>query len=166
MGLGVRAALHVLHSMLRHRFLPPSAARRPHLVLGQQGQVEQDLDGLGVRCHHHHLADTAVESFGGCSMSGGGMQRSEGSPRPVQHPRVLSRTACSPQRTLVGALLQLLVVGRLLDDVHYGVGELHQRGSGQVQRGPGLGKSRRHAIRRPIPPERPPEGRLWGSQPS
>ena len=48
--------------------------------------------------------------------------------------------ACSAAegRTFVGALLQLLVVGRLLDDVHDGVGELQQGGGNASERREGL----------------------------
>ena len=43
----------------------PSSLARAHLVLGQEGEVEQNLDGLGVCRHHHHLADAAVQGLGG-----------------------------------------------------------------------------------------------------
>lgn len=38
----------------------------PHLVLGQQGQVQQNLDGLSVSSHDDELSDTAVQGLGGC----------------------------------------------------------------------------------------------------
>lgn len=37
-----------------------------HLVLGEQGQVQQNLNRLRVGGHHHNLADAAVEGLGGC----------------------------------------------------------------------------------------------------
>jgi len=36
------------------------------LVLGQEGQVQEDLDGLGVGGHDDELGDAAVERLGGC----------------------------------------------------------------------------------------------------
>ena len=65
---------------------------RDVLVLGQQGQVKQDLDRLRVGGHDHDLADASVEGLGG----------------------------------LVRPLFDLLVVGRLLDEVHQGVGQLRR----------------------------------------
>ena len=35
------------------------------LVLAEEGQVEDDLDGLGVGSHHDHLSNTTVERLGG-----------------------------------------------------------------------------------------------------
>lgn len=60
------------------------------LVLSQQGQVQQDLNGLCVSCHDNKLRDTAVQGLG----------------------------------SLVGSLLQLLVVAGLLHDVHDNIGQL------------------------------------------
>lgn len=64
------------------------------LVLAQQRQMEQDLQGLSVGGHHDELGQAAVQRLGG----------------------------------LVGSLAQLLVVHRLLDQVHDLRGE---RGVGQ-----------------------------------
>ena len=60
------------------------------LVLGEEREVEEDLDGLSVGGHDDHLADATVEGLGG----------------------------------LVGALFDLLVVGRLVDEAPQGVGQL------------------------------------------
>lgn len=64
------------------------------LVLAQQRQVQQDLQGLRISGHHDELGQAAVQRLGG----------------------------------LVGALAQLLVVHRLLNQVHDLRGE---RGVGQ-----------------------------------
>lgn len=45
---------------------PSSLLLVAHLVLRQQGQVKQNLDGLGVGSHDHHLADATVQCLGGC----------------------------------------------------------------------------------------------------
>ena len=40
------------------------------LVLSEEGQVEQDLDGLGISSHDNELADSTIERLCGC-VSGG-----------------------------------------------------------------------------------------------
>ena len=46
---------------------PPATLRPPtYLVLRQQRQVQQDLDGLSVGRHDHDFADAAVQRLGGC----------------------------------------------------------------------------------------------------
>jgi len=45
--------------------LAPHKHIRHILVLAQQGQVEDDFEGLGVGGHDDELGDAAVQSFGG-----------------------------------------------------------------------------------------------------
>lgn len=42
---------------------PPS-----HLVLSQEGQVQDDLNGLSVGGHHDKLGDAAVKRLGRCAV--------------------------------------------------------------------------------------------------
>lgn len=37
-----------------------------YLVFCQQGQVEENFDGLCIGSHHHNLADATVEGLGCC----------------------------------------------------------------------------------------------------
>ena len=69
------------------------------LVLAEERQVEQNLNGLGVGGHDDELGNTTVEGLG----------------------------------SLVGSLLELLVVGGLLDQIHDRVGE------SSIGKGPGFG---------------------------
>lgn len=39
------------------------------LVLGEEGKVEEDLEGLGVGRHHHELRDPSVERLRRCQNS-------------------------------------------------------------------------------------------------
>lgn len=54
-----------------HPTSPPkgSLTRDKHirdiLILAKEGQVQDDLQGLGIRCHHDKLADPTVKGFGG-----------------------------------------------------------------------------------------------------
>ena len=116
--------------------------RGADLVLAQKRQVQQDLQGLRVRSHDDELSDATVQRFGGCRWQTGGHVRSGRAPRRARPGpglcgevrsgvapghrvvRCLQSEGC---RTLVGALLQLLVVGSLLGDVKDGDGELRIR---------------------------------------
>lgn len=114
------------------------------LVLAQQRQVQEDLEGLRVRSHDDELGDATVQRFGGCRWHRGDHVRNMHAPRRdrpgsgLRGEVMVWRTAlhrvgvvlCLQSegcRTLVGALLQLLVVGSLLGDVKDGDGELRIR---------------------------------------
>ena len=109
-----------------------------------QRQVQEDLEGLRVRSHDDELGDATVQRFGGCRWHRGDHVRNRHAPRRdrpgsgLRGEVIVWRTAlhrvgvvlCLQSegcRTLVGALLQLLVVGSLLGDVKDGDGELRIR---------------------------------------
>ena len=115
------------------------------LVLAQQRQVQEDLEGLGVCRHDDELGDATIQRFGGCRWQRGDHVRNDHAPRcarpgPGLRGEVIGLAYCLAQGgrvvlwlqseawlTLVGALLQLLVVGSLLGDVKDGDGELRIR---------------------------------------
>lgn len=43
---------------------------RDVLVLTEEGDVHQDLDGLGISGHHNQLGNTTVQRLGGCNKKG------------------------------------------------------------------------------------------------
>ena len=115
------------------------------LVLAQQRQVQEDLEGLRVRSHDDELGDATIQRLGCCRWQRGDDVRNDLAPRRdrpagaacgevtvwctafAQGGRVVLCLQSEGCRTLVGALLQLLVVGSLLGDVKDGDGELRIR---------------------------------------
>ena len=101
--------------------------------------MEQNLNGLGVGSHDDELRDAAVQGLGRCSgeittvvsevCMGAVLYRERGQDREDQKIGMRERrdgTGTSLLRTFVGALLELLVVACLLDNVQDGVGQLRR----------------------------------------
>lgn len=83
--------------------------------------MEEDLQGFRVGRHDDKLGDPTVERFGRCGRGRGGARERRGA--AIRAPAAPARPR-RRMRTLVGALAQLLIVGRLLHDVEDRVGQL------------------------------------------
>lgn len=82
------------------------------LVLGEEGKVEKDLEGLGVGRHHHELRDPSVERLRRCKSTQNSHPFSSSKNIIAIPPKNRKR-----ELTFVGALLELLVVGGLADEL-------------------------------------------------
>ena len=100
-----------------------------YLVLRQKREMQKDLNGFRVGRHDHKLRHAAVQSLRRCEHTCYGVRgqgaawraRATGS-EPLAHMHAELRTG-----TFIGAFLQLLVIGSLLNDVEDGVRELRTK---------------------------------------
>lgn len=63
------AVLHYITAPASNPATTKGLVKQSDLVLGEQGKVEQDLEGLGVGGHHHELRYPPVEGLRRCTHS-------------------------------------------------------------------------------------------------
>jgi len=109
----------VQHATVQHRTVLYSAAQSSaavYLVLGQQGQVQQDLKRLRVRSHDHKLRNAAVQGLGCCTASHAPHQASNPRKDTLHH----KRTLCTHHKRMLlpPAPASCLFIAHLLITAH------------------------------------------------